>query len=639
MIFFFLIMLPTAQAWIYPEHRELAWQALQGLDTQTQQTLSTAWQQARIGNESKLGDQLATPRQAEPTRKWVDFADFPAIAGDHSTSAAEMFNTITQQGWILDVIQITETLRADLKNADTSGKESHQASHQANRSAHINALRESDIKLQRADPDYATRAGSNNVHFLLSLTDPEEKARDYFIRCSQADSPLNAIGTYVFYHHGALIKAHQAYLTRGQPSESQKWAQAAFADEGFALHFLQDAFAAGHTAGTWGDASQRKGTHDYFNEHGIRLSNWQGKILVLTGDSWMRQADIDTAVVPIKISLKQLADSFRGEYFKSKTKGEIAAAPNSFNLSTQNYLPASVPQYQAWPIHPGSFQSILETTPVPGLVEGLGEQPRFRAELGPFVGFSPALRGSLLTGGFGMDQKETGWTTGLEMAVRFGFGMDGLLNESSDGLVFLGLGYRQDSASTSTFLPNTENASVPGLVSAVPSRSAYYARLRLPFYILPGDLLLAGPFLAIFSPKTLTAMGVVAANGGLIPWQSGMDTLFGRFQFVLGREFALYFFGRGKPIDSRFSYITTNGSTTQYLLSYQSNQYEFPFLEYRPGRFFGFQESSTFLLQFFAGIDDPHTVKAVVPTGANAPEQKSYGYIGARVIFDWRHYF
>ena len=40
-------------------------------------------------------------------------------------------------------------------------------------------------------------------------------------------------------------------------------------------------------------------------------------------------------------------------------------------------------------------------------------------------------------------------------------------------------------------------------------------------------------------------MAVTAANGGLIPWQLGRATRFGRFQFVLGREIGATFYGLG----------------------------------------------------------------------------------------------
>ena len=57
----------------------------------------------------------------------------------------------------------------------------------------------------------------------------------------------------------------------------------------------------------------------------------------------------------------------------------------------------------------------------------------------------------------------------------------------------------------------------------------------MPFYLVPGDLLLMSP-LYFFDPEAYSKMAVTASNGGLIPWQLGMSTRIGRFQFVLGRE-------------------------------------------------------------------------------------------------------
>ena len=42
-------------------------------------------------------------------------------------------------------------------------------------------------------------------------------------------------------------------------------------------------------------------------------------------------------------------------------------------------------------------------------------------------------------------------------------------------------------------------------------------------------------------------MAVIAGNGGLIPWHSGIATSFGRFQIVLGREMGVYFFAEQNP--------------------------------------------------------------------------------------------
>jgi hypothetical protein len=59
-----------------------------------------------------------------------------------------MVHTILKTEWILDVADIA----ADLKRRLASAKD---------RSQRTNALRDSDIRLQRADQEYATRAGSN----------------------------------------------------------------------------------------------------------------------------------------------------------------------------------------------------------------------------------------------------------------------------------------------------------------------------------------------------------------------------------------------------------------------------------------------------------------------------------------------
>ena len=47
---------------------------------------------------------------------------------------------------------------------------------------------------------------------------------------------------------------------------------------------------------------------------------------------------------------------------------------------------------------------VLINTPVPGLATGAGEFPRFRSEMGKFLGVSTALDGSSVSGGFGKNQ-------------------------------------------------------------------------------------------------------------------------------------------------------------------------------------------------------------------------------------------
>ena len=55
----------------------------------------------------------------------------------------------------------------------------------------MNGLRTSDLRLQDADPEYVTRAGSNNVHFLLSLHDVNTDPLSYVLSCLKEGEEIN----------------------------------------------------------------------------------------------------------------------------------------------------------------------------------------------------------------------------------------------------------------------------------------------------------------------------------------------------------------------------------------------------------------------------------------------------------------
>jgi hypothetical protein len=74
------------------------------------------------------------------------------------------------------------------------------------------------------------------------------------------------------------------------------------------------------------------------------------------------------------------------------------------------------------------------------------------------------------------------------LPFRLGLGLEGVLNESSDGQAFVEFGMREDAAT---------NGSV-----RIPGRGALTTRLRAPYWLIPGDLLLAAPILAFTSRKS-----------------------------------------------------------------------------------------------------------------------------------------
>ena len=124
---------------------------------------------------------------------------------------------------------------------------------------------------------------------------------------------MNSLATYTWYHLRALDRARSCLAGVVPAAMHAAAVRAALADEAFALHFLEDSFAAGHVAGNWGRTALRKGTHDYYSEHGLALTTWGGEHFVGQGDAFMKPADADRAANAVRDSLAQLIDAFDGK--------------------------------------------------------------------------------------------------------------------------------------------------------------------------------------------------------------------------------------------------------------------------------------------------------------------------------------
>ncbi len=610
-------------AWVYPEHRTIALLAIRSLDPDHRAVFERLWAAARTGNESTMCKAVADVTQGErPT--CIDYAAWSAIAGDHSCSSANMIHNIVETKWMLHVAEIAAHLK-------------HELAHAGSRTDRVNALRDSDIRFQRADQEYATRAGSNHAHFLLSRPGIGTTPRQYIDACFNTGSDLNALAVYTWYHTRALEKAGRLSREVLAADERAALSLAVLADEAFALHFLQDAFAAGHVAGTRGNASLRKGTHDYYNEHGLEVSTWAGERTILVGDAWMQDNEAALAAKAVRTSLEQVLDAAegRGPAASLVADNPRTVMPDSFDVCATDTVPSRKLDHAVDSL----LVDVFMETPVPALDAGLGEMPRFSAELGPFLGVSSALRGATLGRGFGPTQTTPDVNGGIEIAIRLGLGLEGVMNESGDGLALLDVGLRQDQAATNKF---TKDPSIPeagAITSAIPGRQAYTARLRVPFWLVPFDLLVAGPILAVASPSTIASMAVVAGNGGLIPWQTGIATSIGRFQFVLGREVGVGFYGYSGEEDRLLIPDPGSGQGGLTLVAMRSIKFDFPMLEYRPYRTFSLDQSSSLLFQLYGALDVPTRVSVEAPAGAPSPTLRSIWSIGLRVAFDWRYYW
>jgi len=640
-----------AFAWVYPEHRDIAVLGIESLDVQRQAVFDQLWAEARGGYEKRLCTQGADTAQGLMP-DCIDWAAMSAIAGDHSCSSAQLLDTVSTSAWILAVAEVAAQLKVDLtrisKTSPAASQEEgligdlrRQMESEAIRADRINVLRIADIRLQRADPEYATRAGSNNAHFLLARPRVDFTAPEYVATTLTVGSEINAVGVWGRFHLSALQKATRLARESLSPEERAALARAVLADEAFALHFMEDVFAAGHVAGTWGDVSQRKGTHDYYNESGLEVRTWQpgANTAVLMGDAHMRSEDAQRAAEAVRLSIEQVLDTAAGRPRATNIPYTPTAPgePEAFDVCSSDTLgpwsQGREPTLEAVELG----VEVLLLTPVPSLGEGLGAMPRFRSELGPFIGVAGSLDVRSVDGGFTGLEDGSGFVGGADLSLRLGYGLDGVIDEGGDGLVYFSVGYRGDTPSTNKYTEAAPAQQGGSLTAAIPARTGLTARIRMPFYLIPGDLLLLSP-LYLASPKTYQGMAVTAVNGGLIPWQLGWATRFGRFQFVLGREIGVTFHGLGSEEETLLAPGVLPGSGPR-VVEFESTYLEFPILEYRPYRSFDTTQSSELILQLFGGVDIPNGGSVVYPPGAPHADLDRVYSIGIRLTFDWRRYF
>ncbi len=646
------ILTAPASAWIYPEHRNIALRAVDKLDPDQAVVFNQLWQEARRTFEDRLCSDGAEAEQGL-TPDCIDWAALSAIAGDHSCSSRQMLETVTESYWILPLADVAAQLEVDLEripilppsdqlvlSGDLGEDVKERFSTESSRAERVNALRTADTRMQRIDVEYATRAGANNAHFLLARASTTQSGTEYADQTLTAGAELNAIGVYSWFHLSALQKASRLASETLSAGARSRLARAMLFDEAFALHFLEDVFASGHVAGTWGDASERKGTHDFYNQNGLEARTWQGRAesVVLMGDAHMREEDAEVAAKAVLTSLNQVLDAAVGRsQHQNPYRPEAPDEADDFNVCENSTLPAREEGLEDNDEYTLAFTETLEPTPIPGLGPGLGSMPRFRSELGPFLGLSGIIDGRGISGGFeSSQQSDAGFVGGLELALKGGLGLEGALGESSDGMLFASLGFRTDSPSTNTFGESRLGALDGNLSAAIPARSALALRMRMPYYVLPADLLLLSP-MYFFNPEAYTRMAVTSANGGYLGLQQGIATPFGRMQFVLGRELGISFYG----LDGEDQLVApaTEPGTTGRIVNYKSTAFEMPILEFRPYRSFSMNQSSSIIFQLYGGADVPHSSKVIIPEGADPVDLDTIWFLGIRMAFDWRYYF
>jgi hypothetical protein len=540
-----------------------------------------------------MGDQGLVP-------SCVDFAALPALAGDHSCSPKDVVVHVVPGRWVLDVARVGAETKAALASARSP-------SAIFNRSATMN------LELQGVDPAYLTRAGANSAHFLLARE--HDDLASYVTQSVRRGAKLNALGLYVRYHAAALALAHERAFGTAKGSPSSVAARDVLALESYALHWLEDSFAAGHAVGTWGSDAWRKGTHDHYGEHGFDTTTWAGERVVLHGDSYMRPADRERASRLAATSLSQVAhalapgdrlgaslgalapDIERIYAFDSCVEEEHAPTPAELSFATDPELVA-----------------LLRDLPVPGQGPEGAHLPRVREEFGAFVGAFGAVAGGLAGGATRAVRPSFDLAAGL----RFGYAAPAIVGTVGTAKAFVESGLvLQSSQSQACETPECDASPLVDLLPRVPSRTGLRVGVRMPFYVVPGDLLVLGPVLLAVSPSTLAKVGIAATRGGLVPYERSFRTPAGFVQVVAGREVDLTFFGFLADA-LEFRELRGAGSTVGVVRT-RSVRARFPVVEWTPVRSFATNTTFAAPVQLGVGFEAATSAQVVFPEGQGAP--------------------
>ncbi len=594
----FMLLSGDARAWLFHEHHELGVNAVYRLApvrSRRLQALWTAWRQqanhggrlcqAAAAGATRLqcaGSECATtPGTAADTADCVDFAMLPAIAADHACTPEQLAKAVLSADWLPEVVRISFRTRALLE--------------QGNDDQRLDAWHATHLKNEMADDQYLSRAQGNHAHFVL-VRDSADSLDSYLQRIADPTNPTNALGLYVVYHRAALELAVQ--LSELSPSAPHYYQtlRRALTSEAFALHFLEDSFSAGHTVGTWGSSPERMGTHDYYCEKGIAAETWSGHRYTAKGDGNLEPKDVRFSVPALEESLNQFLDATLGDYSIKDQLPRLDKAATlrllTLDSCTAPQLPAGLMEFARGPL----VRDVLRQTIQPGLGPDDAFLPRFRNEVGLFSRFYSGFR---FGGNFGGYQSPGPALAArpradLEVGVGLGYGFEGIVTRSSDGVVFAQLTGVAQSKEKDLVCPDPclDDRTPSGDGDRVPSRLGLGVRLRVPNLLLPGDSLILVPLTMLFDFHAGKRLALTAAEGGL----GRLWKRTGRGQFVLFREVGVNVYGWlfGQPAFKR------SDGTHQ---AFNAVELDFPAYEYRPLRRFNTDQTSTLMLQAGTSID------------------------------------
>lgn len=279
---------PSGKAWTLPEHAEITRIALDRYaPTSVTRALATA---VALSNDSEfhLCRATAVPFQAVPmdgsSAACIPYSALPALAGDHATMPDDLWESLTARmngrpTLASSVIGAAVSVWTDfLSSSPTSiNRPTAEAAtwdimpaigeQSMNRRL---LVRELDTRLQMIDHDYSSRAGGCRAHFQDATT----SIQSLLSQLKSRGDAENALAQVVSHHIRSVqlaVAARPAGAHGKRDAAQRKIMREALLEHAFAIHFLQDAFSAGHigTEHAIVDPVKRKQRHDYLNRKGI----------------------------------------------------------------------------------------------------------------------------------------------------------------------------------------------------------------------------------------------------------------------------------------------------------------------------------------------------------------------------------
>ncbi len=256
-----------ASAWYFPEHVVIAHDGLMQLPPEVRDVIKDAVSQARSEGIPLCArvdvplEEIAQNRPLETrmlrTEVRVDcvpYSALPALAGDHASSAAELRTVLTTPKGI----ELTSAVAYEWGRFKEILERRPAAS--LERMSFVHDL---DVAFYFIDPGYDVRAQATRAHFVDA-----GRPLDEVLRAAEDGDVDNSLAQFLAHHLRSLELA------------SRREATEAILEHAFAMHFLQDAFAAGHlvmTEATWkrGNAHVRQ-RHDFYNARGLPVGRSLG---------------------------------------------------------------------------------------------------------------------------------------------------------------------------------------------------------------------------------------------------------------------------------------------------------------------------------------------------------------------------